>query len=87
MWGDITSDIYTIKGFSSILLIRRSSAVGPTGVYTCVIPDAEGFLRTLSFRVTGSKFYGYLLSYCSAFPLPLLKLLEQYFRSLAKSSD
>ena len=41
----------------------------------CNIPDAEGVLRTLSIRVTGSKFYGYIdiLSYSLAFiPIPYL---------------
>ena len=84
MWGDITSDIYTIKGFSSH---QKEQCSGANWSLHMCDTDAEGFLRTLSFRVTGSKFYGYLLSYCFAFPLPLLKLLEQYFRSLAKSSD
>ena len=43
-----TADIYSSKGFSSLLLNRRSSAVGPTGVYTCSIPDAGNNLRFLS---------------------------------------
>jgi hypothetical protein len=40
-----TTDIYWTRGFSSIHLNRRSSAVGPTGVYTCLIPDAGNVLR------------------------------------------
>ena len=49
--GSTTADIYLVRGFSSLLLNRRSSAVGPTGVYTCVIPDAGGDLRTLYIGV------------------------------------
>ena len=41
------ANIYYSKGFSSVLLNRRSSAGVPTGVYTCVIPDADNVLKTL----------------------------------------
>ena len=53
--GSVDSDtpIYSSKGFSSILLNRRSSALGPVGVYRCVIPDAGNTLRTLSITVNG----------------------------------
>jgi hypothetical protein len=44
---DATADIYFTRGFSSLLLNRRSSAEGPTGIYTCVIPDRRNVLRTL----------------------------------------
>jgi hypothetical protein len=36
-----TTGIYFTRGFSSLLLNRRSSAMGPTGVYKCLIPDAS----------------------------------------------
>ena len=49
--GSTTADVYLVRGFSSLLLNRRSSAVGPTGVYTCVIPDAGNILRTLYIGV------------------------------------
>jgi hypothetical protein len=52
--GDITAGIYFTRGFSSLLLNRRSSAVGPTGVYTCLIPDAENVLRTPSIGLYGA---------------------------------
>ena len=64
MWrfsdGDSVSEnaiagIYIIRGFSSILLNRRSSAVGLTGVYRCVIPDAGNTTRTLSIMIDESK--------------------------------
>ena len=42
-----TADLEFVKGFSSFLLNRRSSAVGPTGVYRCLIPDAVNTVRTL----------------------------------------
>ena len=45
----VSEDI--IKVFSSILLNRRSSAVWPNGVYTCVIPDAGNILRTLHIGI------------------------------------
>ena len=45
--GSTTADVYLVRGFSSLLLNRRSSAVGPTGVYTCLIPDARNVVRTL----------------------------------------
>ena len=58
--GSTTADVYLVRGFSSLLLNIRSSAVGPTGVYTCVIPDAGNVLRTLYIGVwnndTDSKF-------------------------------
>ena len=42
--GSTTADVYLVRGFTSLLLNRKSSAVGPTGVYTCEIPDAENNL-------------------------------------------
>ena len=44
-------NIYRTRGFSSLFLNRRSSAVGPTGVYTCLIPDARNILRTFYIGV------------------------------------
>ena len=41
------SGVYRIRGYSSLLLNRRRSAVGPTGVYTCLIPDEGDVLMTL----------------------------------------
>ena len=52
VFSDTSADTYSSKGFSSNLLNRRSSAVGPYGVYTCVIPDASNFLRTLFISLT-----------------------------------
>ena len=43
--------VYMIRGYSSLLLNRRSSAVGPTGVYTCLIPDGGDVTRTLGIRI------------------------------------
>jgi hypothetical protein len=48
---DATTDVYFTRGFSSLILNRKSSAVGPTGVYTCVIPDASNTSRTLYVTV------------------------------------
>ena len=36
-----STEFYFTRDFSSLALNRRSSAVGPTGVYTCAIPDAQ----------------------------------------------
>ena len=33
--------IYSSKGFSSIILSRRSRTIGPTGLYRCVIPSSS----------------------------------------------
>ena len=50
--ADATADTYSSRGFSSFLLNRRSGAVGPTGVYACLIPDAGNILRTLFILLT-----------------------------------
>ena len=39
------------RGPSAVLLNRRSSAVGPTGLYTCQVPDGSGMVRTLYIGV------------------------------------
>ena len=44
------SNLYLIRGFSSLLLNRRS-AVGPTGIYTCLIPDSRGGLMKIYIGV------------------------------------
>ena len=63
-------DIYFSKGFSSILLNRRSSEGVPTGVYRCLIPDAGDVLRNLYIgiyddpstgEVTWDNYSGYIL--------------------------
>ena len=55
-----TADFYFSRGFSSLLLNRRSSAVGPTGVYTCTIPDTVNVMRLLRIAIyrtsSGGKF-------------------------------
>jgi hypothetical protein len=50
--GEGTAGVYFTRGFSSLLLNRRTSGVRPTGVYTCDIPDAGDTLRTLSIAIT-----------------------------------
>ena len=45
--SDSTADFYFSKGFSSILLNRRSSEGVPAGVYRCLIPDAGNILGNL----------------------------------------
>ena len=50
---DTTAGVYFTRGFSSIHLNRESSAVGPTGVYKCLLPDATSMpeLKTLHIWV------------------------------------
>jgi hypothetical protein len=56
-----TADIYFIRSFSSLPLSRRSSAVGPTGVYTCVIPDASDILKNVAIEMYGALFLGRIM--------------------------
>jgi hypothetical protein len=46
-----TTDVYFSRGFSSLLLNRRSSAVRPTEVYKCLIPDASNTIKALYIGV------------------------------------
>jgi hypothetical protein len=55
---DTAADIYWTRGFSSIHLNRRSSAVRPTGVYTCLIPDGRNVVRTLYIGLYDSNSTG-----------------------------
>ena len=58
---DATAGVYFSRGFSSILLNKRSSAVGPTGVYKCLLPDAStSEPKTLRIGVYDSKTAGEL---------------------------
>ena len=43
-----SASIYSRKGFSSILLNKRSGTVRPTGVYRCLIPSSSNTGRTVS---------------------------------------
>ena len=43
-----TAGIYSRKGFSSILLNKRSGTMRPTGVYRCLIPSSSNTGRTVS---------------------------------------
>ena len=53
--------VYRSRGLSSMILNRRSGAVVPAGVYTCLIPDGANVLRTLSVLVNmDSKLYVYM---------------------------
>ena len=36
-----SSGFYQNRGYSSLILLRRNDAVGPTGVFSCGIPDQE----------------------------------------------
>ena len=48
------TDFYTRRGPSAVLLNRRTGAVGPTGLYTCQVPDVSGTNRTLYIGVNSS---------------------------------
>ena len=39
------------RGPSAVLLNHRNNAGGPTGIFTCEIPDASGQLRTVYIGV------------------------------------
>ena len=42
-----SADLFTRgRAPSAVLLNRRNSAIGPTGIYTCRVPDGSGQLRT-----------------------------------------
>ena len=46
------------RGPSAVLLNRRTSAVGPTGLFTCQVPDGSDTNRTLHIgirRMSSSK--------------------------------
>jgi hypothetical protein len=49
-----TAEVHFTRSFSSLLLNRRITAVGPTGVYTCLIPDAGNVLRTINIGLYGA---------------------------------
>ena len=55
---DARTDLYFVRGNSSLLLNRRSSAVGPTGVYRCEIPDATNVPRNLYIGIYDSSSAG-----------------------------
>jgi hypothetical protein len=83
------ADIYFTRGFSAILLNRRSNAVGLTGVYTCLIPDAQNTLRTLKIGLYGDggcKFGNgqNLPNFCFHFMPQLSPPLETECMNLAK---
>ena len=45
------SSVYIIRGSSSLLLNKRNVTDGSTGIYTCLIPDAEGTVQTVFIGV------------------------------------
>ena len=46
-----TESITRSRGPSAVLLNRRTGAVGPTGLFTCQVPDGSGTNRTLYIGV------------------------------------
>ena len=51
-------DVYLDRSYSSVVLNIRNNAVGPTGIYTCGIPDAENTNRILYIGLYGSELAG-----------------------------
>ena len=49
-----SSDVYMTRSFSSSILSRKNRTVGPTGVYSCMIPDSNS-IRSLSIGVYNNK--------------------------------
>jgi hypothetical protein len=49
-----SSDIYMTRSFSSSILSRKNGAVGPMGVYSCMIPDSNS-IRSLSIGIYNNK--------------------------------
>ena len=45
------SEDFTSRRSSAVLLNRRNSTVGPTGLYRCVVPDRSGVDRELYIGV------------------------------------
>ena len=48
----MNGDVYSNRSYSSVILNRRNNAVGPAGIYTCEIPDAENINRALYLRIS-----------------------------------
>ena len=49
--GDSSRGFYITRGSSSLLLNRRSSATGPAGEFTCLIPNASDTIRTVRIEI------------------------------------
>ena len=56
-----SNDIYMIRSFSSGILSRKNGTVGPTGVYSCEIPDASS-TRSLSIGIYNDQIEGTIAS-------------------------
>ena len=52
---DSTSGIFFTQGSSALLLSRRSNTVGPTGIYTCGVPDANSLYKFLYVGIYGPE--------------------------------
>ena len=39
--GSISSDLYRSRGNRTLLLHRMSDVMGPTGIYTCLVPTSS----------------------------------------------
>ena len=48
------TESFTRSRGPSVVLLNHRSAVGPTGLYTCQVPDGSGMKRTLYIGVDSS---------------------------------
>ena len=58
MHAHINGDIHRNRSYSSVILNKRNNAVGPTGIYTCEIPDAGIIIKKLYIGVYDSDIAG-----------------------------
>ena len=49
--ADDTKNFTRSRGPSAVLLNRKTGVVGPTGLYTCQVPDGNGMERTVYIGV------------------------------------
>ena len=40
-------NLYTTRAYSSIILNRRNGTISATGIFSCLVPDAENVLRVI----------------------------------------
>ena len=53
---NFSDGFYSERGSSVVLLNRQANELGPTGVYTCQVPDASGVKRTMYIGVDSGTY-------------------------------
>ena len=62
--NDTSYHFYRIRGYSSVSLNRRSEALGPTGTFTCRIPNSQSEVNmNLFLRVSNDASEGVMVMY------------------------